>query len=267
MNEYKISSKHMARFLNLDSLPEADMCSEIKHIYCGKDDCDKRFRITSNRIGAYSTFGKIYITCTDENDCNYVSKWVNWRNLEMLYKEAAIQLIVSNHGLAPKPRQILVCNEGGLLIMDKVKGDTLYNKLTAEYTLETKKKIIDDTFECFKKLHLLGYVHRDAHLNNIMVEEGTNRIQLIDFGLSEDIKDFNQWIDYGKIQIAIKSVYLERMRTDIMKAISDYVVKIVREKKAEEDMKLLEEANKRRLEAVKIAKTLPEPEYEELIEE
>jgi len=89
--------------------------------------------------------------------------------------------IIKLHDLIDTPKQIYI-------VTDFVKGISLqqYSKsLTNRIIRETTaRRIFKQVAESVVYLHSINTVHRDIKLDNILIEEGTRMVKLIDFGFS-----------------------------------------------------------------------------------
>ena len=89
--------------------------------------------------------------------------------------------IIKLHDLIDTPKQIYI-------VTDYVKGISLqqYSKsLTNRIVRETTaRRIFKQVAESVAYLHGINTVHRDIKLDNILIEEGTRMVKLIDFGFS-----------------------------------------------------------------------------------
>ena len=89
--------------------------------------------------------------------------------------------IIKLHDLIDTPKQIYI-------VTDYVKGISLqqYSKsLTNRIIRETTaRRIFKQVAESTAYLHSINTVHRDIKLDNILIEEGTRMVKLIDFGFS-----------------------------------------------------------------------------------
>ena len=74
------------------------------------------------------------------------------------------------------------------MITDYVKGISLltYAKALSNQIirLNTARRIFKQVAESVCYLHSLNIVHRDIKLDNILIDEGTRMVKLIDFGFS-----------------------------------------------------------------------------------
>ena len=109
-----ITSEMAAQILNVNHLPARDMCKRIDQVYIGDQKCEGIYTM-KDPIGEASVYGKVYTACCDGN-CSYVAKWQP--NSKMALNEAKIQYSVAQQGLAPMIREVWVCPEGTIIIMD-----------------------------------------------------------------------------------------------------------------------------------------------------
>ena len=70
---------------------------------------------------------------------------------------------------------------------------TLYDYCSNHFSLQTVLLIAIQCIDLIEKLHNKCYLHRDVKPENFLIgiEENTNKIFMIDFGLSKRYKDFN----------------------------------------------------------------------------
>lgn len=89
--------------------------------------------------------------------------------------------IIKLHDLIDTPKQIYI-------VTDFVKGISLqqYSKSLANRIVRetTARRIFKQVAESVQYLHALNIIHRDIKLDNILIEEGTRMVKLIDFGFS-----------------------------------------------------------------------------------
>jgi serine/threonine protein kinase len=227
-----VTTEFMDTFLKNNTF-FSDCGNENTLLYC-KGPC-KNFNIKHHqRIGAASVYGIIYnTTCEDKacgpddqvcesSKCSYVAKWISTipgmsiiNPLDNPLTEAEIQSRASDIDIAPVVYQVLICPSGALIIMDKM-DQTLGEKLLKRgVTLAEKKQLIEKAFRCVDKLHNLGYVHRDTHLNNFMIDSNGN-VKIIDFGLAHEIDEFASLSDdYSKIVLGVKEHELEKFAIEL----------------------------------------------------
>jgi serine/threonine protein kinase len=89
--------------------------------------------------------------------------------------------IISLHDLIDTPKQIYI-------VTDYIKGISLqqYSKSVPNRVIRenTARRIFKQVVEGVCYLHANNIVHRDLKLDNILVEETTRMVKLIDFGFS-----------------------------------------------------------------------------------
>ena len=89
--------------------------------------------------------------------------------------------IIRLHDLIDSSKQIYI-------VTDYVKGISLqqYVKSLPNRTVResTARRIFKQVAESVAFLHSINIVHRDIKLDNILIEEGTRMVKLIDFGFS-----------------------------------------------------------------------------------
>lgn len=93
-----------------------------------------------------------------------------------------------NHGSLPKVYALCKNNGYYYMIMEHIFGSDFHEifcSSASEYI--DKHKIITDLIEVIKYLHDCNVVHFDIKLENIILEQHTNRVVLLDFGLSRII--------------------------------------------------------------------------------
>jgi serine/threonine-protein kinase len=76
-------------------------------------------------------------------------------------------------------------------IMKYVKGKSLRKMIAQQGKLgfDESTKISKEVLSALKYMHSINLIHRDLKPSNIMIEEGSGKAILIDFGLAKDIKD------------------------------------------------------------------------------
>ena len=121
--------------------------------------------------GAYST---IWEVCCGDN-CNFVLKRNKPGIKTDLKKEAAILVKCANAGLCPK----VYYSSETEFIMDRL--DFPVSKLFEQYDDPiVNELIVKSLFDLLDRLHQIGLIHGDLHLENIMVKDGNP-------GLKEDL--------------------------------------------------------------------------------
>jgi tRNA A-37 threonylcarbamoyl transferase component Bud32 len=136
-------------------------------------------------VGTYfsteNSYGEIWQACLAK-DCNYILKWQKYGvpkdreelNYEKVTKTTIIHEInmqkkFAELNLAPEVTDSWFCLSGGVIVMPALK--ITIRLLLEKYTSsEVKHTIIGCCLGLLNRLHGLGYVHGDPHLNNIMVD-------------------------------------------------------------------------------------------------
>lgn len=75
------------------------------------------------------------------------------------------------------------------IIMKYIKGETLKDKLSSKtpFDIEMIFKISKDVLSALQAIHNKNIIHRDIKSGNIIIEQGTGKAVLIDFGLAKDL--------------------------------------------------------------------------------
>jgi predicted Ser/Thr protein kinase len=74
-------------------------------------------------------------------------------------------------------------------VMGYVKGESLASRLKREGKLpvEEARRILIEIAEALEYAHKVGIVHRDIKPDNVLIEEGTSRAMLTDFGIAKSL--------------------------------------------------------------------------------
>jgi serine/threonine protein kinase len=182
----RLSPERMASFLGMGYrstlLPRDPICLNVSKLYCENDEvCKQRF-LMSKQLGR-GAYGRVYEACHDDV-CDYIAKWIpipGMMKLDEIQREIDIQFVASGTGISPKIKQVLICDNGVLIIMDRMKqtlGDYLTEK---KLTDDEKTLILFKITTVLNNFHLLGYTHNDTHTNNFMIDKNDD-VKLIDFG-------------------------------------------------------------------------------------
>lgn len=137
-----VSDELMANILGKNNLVR-EYCITLDSIYSGvsKEDCVYVIRkIGQEKFGVYGT---IYQTCCGDN-CQFIAKWIPIEGIESedeeiptlknVLREANLQQLVAEQGLAPIIREVWTCSKGVFIIMDSldITLESLVDSLTQE---------------------------------------------------------------------------------------------------------------------------------------
>jgi tRNA A-37 threonylcarbamoyl transferase component Bud32 len=77
--------------------------------------------------------------------------------------------------------------------MEYLKDYKPLNKISwSNKSIEYKNQIVNDLQETIHKIHENNIVHHDIAARNVMINEQTRQIKIIDFGLSHEISSYNK---------------------------------------------------------------------------
>ena len=125
------------------------------------------------------------------------------QTIETLTKEAVLLLKMSKSENVLGAREIgvqttkeikenkEVQNEYMFIVMDKVDGTELFDKMIDRYNpmpLTQKISILLDVAKGLKELHDQGIVHRDLKPANILIDKTTNKAKIIDLGIASQVE-------------------------------------------------------------------------------
>lgn len=177
----------------------------VKQI-CFPVNFSERGWVIHDRIGGASEFGEIHIVCKNL-ECDYVLKCQiiddddpEFLSREEVEREIRCHTAASEIGLAPEIVDVWFTDRGNAIVMKLLK-ETLHNQLLKIEDVEEGTKLLDNTLDALKKLHLHNIAHKDTHLKNIMLDNDDN-IMFIDFGFSvcDKIKKSDKLEDYFKFK-------------------------------------------------------------------
>lgn len=194
-------------------------------------------------MGESSVFGEVYLACCKQN-CDHVMKIqkVPTRREEgETSSESEIQYLMAEKGIAPKILYSNICGGNSVIIMESLE------KTAWEFMEETKdpkihKKILKKIVEILEKMHSLGYIHGDAHLNNFMLAYDKKEYKKIlrkNFGY-EDLEFRLYAIDFGKSEISEDFVSdFEKLAIDLIERYEDSEWTLGEEKKYTENIEMV----------------------------
>lgn len=115
-------------------------------------------------------------------------------------QESKTQRKAAKIGVAPKIRKAE--KRDRIIEMDKVRGETL-SKTLPKLNERGQRSIGVKTGKTYKKLHNIGVIHNDSHLENVYRTKN-KKIVIIDYGLSRDKKrkltPKERLVDYKKLK-------------------------------------------------------------------
>ena len=220
-----ISVEDGKKILDVSNLPTVTMCATLEKVFIDSDECPGIYKITDKKIGNESSYGSIFLTCCESeekvgkftsvsNNCDYVAKWQPIIDLgagfkmtntsENMINEARLQYIAARRGLAPMIREVMICEEGSIIIMDAL-TITAQDEILADVDdVDHNIKILKTLLELLKRLHSIHIFHGDPHFNNFM--RGLDgEFYLIDFGKAQLTKNiYIQFRDYEVFEDALE---------------------------------------------------------------
>lgn len=118
------------------------------------------------------------------------SKLTNYNDKNRLEREINI-LNKIHHPNIVKLYCIIETDRQIFIIMEYIKGNELFQYILVRKKLEEEEAFyfFIQIINCIDYLHKLKIAHRDLKAENIIVEQGTKEIKLIDFGLSNIYED------------------------------------------------------------------------------
>jgi serine/threonine protein kinase len=121
----------------------------------------------------------------------------NKKDIKKIISEIRRQILASFYKISPIIHEFYLHNGYVYIIMENLlyKDYKPLAKLS-RYTIRRHKKYICDGLkEKINKLHEIGIVHNDIHGNNVFYNKKTRDIIIIDYGMSEIIRNENQIIN------------------------------------------------------------------------
>lgn len=213
-----------------------------------------------DRMGKPSRYGTVYYTCCGLNNCNHVTKIVKFGNTnttEMFHEEIMLQQMAAKEKIAPPISNAYISSKHGIVVMKKM-DETMLDHLTvflqtnpsrSKITLKAKK-FATAFCELVMKLHSIGILHGDLHVDNIMFK--SNKMYLIDFGKARLKKitrghrlnyEYRQLDDYTSWKYLASSIHKNHKNTGItdanIKLFYDVYFDTIRSKKEKEEEKYM----------------------------
>lgn len=164
--------------------------------------CETGWNIKTGNIGEISQFANVYDTCCEE-DCTYASKIIgNKMTHAEIQKEIEIHKAIyeRDKSLTIPILDVFETPDKIILVLPKLRmtvGRYLEDMLE-DMLLESESDIpnfleeyVNKLYNILGKLHVAGFQHGDAHLNNFMINSN-DEIKLIDFGKSQRLSQEEQ---------------------------------------------------------------------------
>jgi hypothetical protein len=136
----------------------------------------------------------IHLITENENDTDTVvelnerrKRFINEANAYMKIKHPNVAEIYDIRQLKTLREKEVI--EIPYIIMEYVEGVSLKHRLKSQkpLELETAAVISVDILDALNAIHQKDIIHRDIKPANIMIEKGTDKAKIIDFGLAKDI--------------------------------------------------------------------------------
>lgn len=224
-------------------------CNLLEKVYCVGEECDNVYVIMDEKdqIIGKGGYGQVYQACLKDK-CDYVGKWVKIvypNDKDDLMRELLIQYDLSLYNIAPSIKQLLLCDNGGMIIMSGLKITLRdYLSVLSDYQeaalFQRPAVILDDDgdirleriavieqlFDLIKQMNELHYVHNDLHLGNIMLDQN-NRPYIIDFGLAKKVEEID-YSDIDHIRWKLKSLLFSYSNLDYLLVHFDLLIKTLK---------------------------------------
>jgi serine/threonine protein kinase len=131
------------------------------------------------------TFGSVYKI--DENTAMKCPKVYGYSSLKKEF-----DILKNVHDLLPNDNQIVQVHDYNSKTqcynMEYLENYQRLDRIEwKRHSKETKQQVIQQVKEIIKNLHDIGYVHHDIAMRNIMYNEKTSLVKIIDFGKSHKI--------------------------------------------------------------------------------
>jgi RIO-like serine/threonine protein kinase len=146
-------------------------CNPAKILYSNKLQ-----RRGLNSIGA-GKYGQVYAGCT-KLSCRYkIAVKMSRDDMSHEYKMLKKAYKIAPHHV-PRPYHFVDCRRGSVIYYEFIKSKTLasYKKID--------KNILYQVLSTLYKFQKYGIKHNDLHLDNILIEDGTHRAIITDYGFA-----------------------------------------------------------------------------------
>jgi tRNA A-37 threonylcarbamoyl transferase component Bud32 len=158
----------------------------------------KRKVVGLNAIGAGS-YGQVSRGCTTKGCTNQIAVKKSKDDMKKEFKITKLAYGVAPRNV-PAPYYFFKCKPfGSIMYSQYIPSETLYSygKIT--------KKMLHQILKTVYKLNKNGIRHNDLHLNNILIEDGTRRPYITDFGFGET-DNYTNDIKYD-YHLVLNSIY------------------------------------------------------------
>lgn len=225
--DWSIQDEPLCSGYSIDPLIGFDFISPNKKIFRKGTGCIRNNQL--ELIGSGQS-GKVYDTlCNGKR--GFVTKIIDIpRQIESLYNELYMQQIANKYGLAPRIIECLITDDNkAIIIMEKIEGKTLSDVLKMDPSGDTLISLVPSIAKVFHKLHSIGIVHRDSHVENIYVQPD-NSIIFIDFGKANRMIGLNGKMDILNIKkdYATLTHFVDMEEFEHIKDIKEIYKKFVR---------------------------------------
>lgn len=155
-----------------------------------------KFQKMKNKLLGKGSFGEIYLG-KNINDNTLVAMKLTFQtnSIQQLNQERIVLESLKHIDGFPYLYAFGVENDKGYLVMEALGPNltSLFQYCNNFFSLQTVLIIAIQAIELIEKMHNQNYIHRDIKPENFLigVKEKTNKIYLIDFGLSKKYKDKN----------------------------------------------------------------------------
>jgi tRNA A-37 threonylcarbamoyl transferase component Bud32 len=131
-----------------------------------------------NKIGAGS-YGQVSRGCTTKGCTNQIAVKKSRDDMTKEFKITQLAYAAAPRNI-PAPYYIFKCRPyGSIMYSQFIPSETLYK------SQKITKKMLHSILKTIYKLNQKGIRHNDLHLNNILIEDGTSRPYITDFGFGE----------------------------------------------------------------------------------
>ena len=131
-----------------------------------------------NKIGAGS-YGQVSRGCTTKGCTNQIAVKKSRDDMTKEFKITQLAYDAAPRNI-PAPYYIFKCRPyGSILYSQFIPSVTLYK------SQKITKKMLHSILKTIYKLNRSGIRHNDLHLNNILIEDGTSKPYITDFGFGE----------------------------------------------------------------------------------